>query len=207
MTVYAEIGVTTNFSFLRGASHPQEYVHKASRYGLYAIGIADHNTLAGVVRAYAELGNKSRNVRYNPKLLVGSRLVFSDGTPDILAYPCDRAAYGRLCRLLSKGKLRAGKGECLLQFDDLAEFSEGLLLVVMPSYRIEAKTILRTLDALSKLAAEGIWLAATMFFHGDDKRRMGRLDRIAVTARVPLIATNDVLYHFHRRRALQVTGR
>ena len=203
MTVYAEIGVTTNFSFLRGASHPQEYVHKASRYGLYAIGIADHNTLAGVVRAYAELGNKSRNVRYNPKLLVGSRLVFSDGTPDILAYPCDRAAYGRLCRLLSKGKLRAGKGECLLQFDDLAEFSEGLLLVVMPSYRIEAKTILRTLDALSKLAAEGIWLAATMFFHGDDKRRMGRLDRIAVTARVPLIATNDVLYHFHRRRALQ----
>jgi error-prone DNA polymerase len=203
MTVYAEIGVTTNFSFLRGASHPQEYVHKASRYGLYAIGIADHNTLAGVVRAYAELGNKSRNVRYNPKLLVGSRLVFSDGTLDILAYPCDRAAYGRLCRLLSKGKLRAGKGECLLQFDDLAEFSEGLLLVVMPSYRIEAKTILRTLDALSKLAAEGIWLAATMFFHGDDKRRMGRLDRIAVTARVPLIATNDVLYHFHRRRALQ----
>ena len=92
--IYAEIGVTTNFSFLHGASHPQEYVHKASRYGLYAIGIADHNTLAGVVRAYAELGNKNRRIRYNPKLLVGARLVFADGTPDILAYPRDRESYG-----------------------------------------------------------------------------------------------------------------
>jgi len=115
----------------------------------------------------------------------------------------NRAAYGRLCQLLSKGKLRAGKGECLLRFDDLAEFSTGLLLVVMPSYRLEAAKILRTLDALGRLPAEGIWLAATMFFHGDDKRRMRRVDKIATTARVPLIATNDVLYHFHRRRALQ----
>ena len=201
--IYAEIGVTTNFSFLRGASHPQEYVHKASRYCLYAIGIADRNTLAGVVRAYGELGNKNRKVRYNPKLLVGTRLVFDDGTPDILAYPRDRAAYGRLCRLLSKGKLRAEKGECLLRFDDLAEFSEGQLLVLMPSYRLDSGKILRTLDALKKLPVEGVWLAATMFFHGDDRRRMVRLERLATTAHVPLIATNDVLYHFHRRRALQ----
>ena len=84
MTVYAEIGVTTNFSFLRGASHPQEYVQRASKYGIYAIGIADRNTLAGVVRAYSEFGNRER-VRYKPKLLVGARLVFTDGTPDILA--------------------------------------------------------------------------------------------------------------------------
>jgi len=105
---YAEIGVTTNFSFLRGASHPQEYVHQAGEYGLDAIGIADRNTLAGVVRAYAELKNPELASR--PKLLIGSRLVFIDGTPDILAYPRDRAGYGRLCRLLSKGKLAAGKG-------------------------------------------------------------------------------------------------
>ncbi|MBY0380424.1 MAG: error-prone DNA polymerase [Xanthobacteraceae bacterium] len=201
--IYAEIGVTTNFSFLRGASHPQEYVHKASRYGLYAIGIADRNTLAGVVRAYGELGNKSRKVRYNPKLLVGARLVFDDGTPDILVYPRDRVAYGRLCRLLSKGKLRAGKGECQLKFDDLAEFSEGQLFVLMPSYRFESARLLRTLDALTKLPAEGVWLAATMFFRGDDRRRLLRLERLATTARVPLIATGDVLYHTHRRRLLQ----
>ncbi|MBN8980989.1 MAG: error-prone DNA polymerase [Rhizobiales bacterium] len=201
--IYAEIGITTNFSFLRGASHPQEYVHKASRYGLYAIGIADHNTLAGVVRAYVELGNKDRKVRYNPKLLIGTRLVFEDGTPDILVYPRDREAYGRLCQLLSKGKLRAEKGECHLRFSDLAEFSEGQLCVVIPSYRLDAGKILATLEALNKLPMEGVWLAATMFFHGDDKRRMRRLEKIASTARVPLIATNDVLYHFHRRRLLQ----
>jgi error-prone DNA polymerase len=202
MIVYAEIGVTSNFSFLRGASHPQEYVHRASKYGLYAIGIADRNTLAGVVRAYSEYGNRER-VRYKPKLLVGTRLVFTDGTPDILAYPRDRATYGRLCRLLSKGKLAAEKGECHLRFADLAEFSEGLLLVVMPDYRIRIKVTLTTLDALSRLPAEGVWLAASMHHHGDDERRMARLERIATTARVPLIATNDVLYHVHQRRPLQ----
>jgi error-prone DNA polymerase len=100
--VYAEIGITTNFSFLRGGSHPQEYVQQASELRLPAIGIADHNTLAGVVRAYKELENPE--VRYRPKLLVGSRLVFIDGTPDILVYPRDRAAYGRLCQLLTRGK-------------------------------------------------------------------------------------------------------
>ena len=202
MSVYAEIGVTSNFSFLRGASHPQEYVHRASKYGLYAIGIADHNTLAGVVRAYSEYGNRKR-VRYKPKLLVGARLVFTDGTPDILAYPRDRAAYGRLCQLLSKGKLAAEKGECRLRFGDLAEFSEGLLLVVMPDYRIRTRMTLTTLNALSCLPAEGVWLAASLHHHGDDERRMARLERIATTARVPLIATNDVLYHVHQRRPLQ----
>ncbi|SEI23617.1 error-prone DNA polymerase [Tardiphaga sp. OK245] len=198
---YAEIGVTSNFSFLRGASHPQNYVHQASAERLYAIGIADHNTMAGVVRAFAELDHK--DLVYKPKLLIGTRLVFNDGTPDILAYPCDRAAYGRLCRLLSMGKLRGNKGECLLQLGDLAEFSEGVLLVLMPTYRIDSDLVLRTLDALSGLPAEGIWLGASPFHRGDDRRRLAKLQRIASTARVPLIATNDVLYHTPNRRILQ----
>ena len=202
MTVYAEIGVTTNFSFLRGASHPQEYVHRASKYGMYAIGIADRNTLAGVVRAYSEFGNRER-VRYKPKLLVGARLVFTDGTPDILAYPRDRDAYGRLCRLLTKGKRLAEKGECHLRFGDLEEFSEGLLLVLMPPYRLEAGPLARTLEKMRNTRADGVWLAASMFHRGDDKRRLARLQRIALTARVPLIATNDALYHVHQRRVLQ----
>src|SRR6185312_14999552 len=96
---YAEIGVTTNYSFLRGASHPQEMIHAASLHGLEAVGIADRNTLAGVVRAYRELENEE--LVYKPRLLVGARLVFIDSTPDILAYPRDLAAYGRLCRLLT----------------------------------------------------------------------------------------------------------
>ena len=198
---YAEIGVTTNFSFLRGASHPQEYVRQAGEYGLQAIGIADRNTLAGVVRAYAELQNPG--LSSTPKLMIGSRLVFIDGTPDILAYPCDRAAYGRLCRLLSKGKLAADKGECRLAFQDLREFSEGLLLVLMPSYRFTADALMRMLEAMRGTRANGVWLAASLFHRGDDKRRLARLQRIATSAGVPLLATNDVLYHAHERRVLQ----
>src|SRR5450755_929159 len=163
-TAYAEIGVTTNFSFLRGASHPQEYVHRAGEYGLHAIGIADRNTLAGVVRAYAELKNPELTSR--PKLLIGSRLVFIDGTPDILAYPRDRAAYGRLCRLLSKGKLAADKGECHLRFDDLKEFSAGLLLVLMPPYRLSVDVLTRTLETMRGTSADGVWLAASLFHRG-----------------------------------------
>ncbi|PYF04880.1 DnaE-like error-prone DNA polymerase [Rhodopseudomonas faecalis] len=117
---YAEIGVTSNFSFLHGASHPQDYVQQASLLGLDAIGIADRNTLAGVVRAYSELGNDE--LIHKPKLLIGARLCFADGTPELLAYPTDRAAYGRLCRLLSAGKMRADKGECHLTFADLEAF-------------------------------------------------------------------------------------
>src|ERR1044072_6703657 len=89
---YAEIGITTNFSFLRGGSDPRAYVHQASELRVPVIGIADHNTLAGVVRAYKELENPS--IKYKPRLLIGARLVFMDDTPDILVYPRDRAAYG-----------------------------------------------------------------------------------------------------------------
>ena len=112
MTInYAEIGITTNFSFLCGGSHPQAYVHQAAILGLPAIGIADRNTLAGVVRAFKELDNPK--IEHKPKLLIGSRIVFVDGTPDILVYPRDRAAYGRLCQLLTQGKRGEGtlKGE------------------------------------------------------------------------------------------------
>src|SRR3954447_25428134 len=198
---YAESAVTSNFSFLRGAWHPQEYVHQAAAFGFAAIGIADRNTRAGIVRAYAELENPE--LTSQPKLLVGSRLVFIDGTPDILAYPHDRRAYGRLCRLLSKGKLAAEKGECHLRFADLAEFSEGLLLVLVPAYRFTADDVTSQLNALRGLPAEGIWLAASPFHRGDDKRRLARLQRIAGDVRVPLIATNDVLYHDPGRRVLQ----
>src|SRR6266481_1309979 len=105
---YAEIAVTTNFSFLRGASRPDELMLQAALHGYEAIGIADRNTLAGVVRAYAAF--KAPDFpQAKPKFLVGARLVFSDETPDILAYPTDRNAYGNLCRLLSTGKLRAKK--------------------------------------------------------------------------------------------------
>src|SRR6478672_528502 len=151
---YAEIGITTNFSFLRGGSHPQDYVNEASELRLPVIGIADHNTLAGVVRAYVELENP--RVEFRPRLLIGSRLVFIDGTPDILVYPRDRAAYGRLCRLLTRGKRAADKGECHLGLDDLLEFSEGQLLVLSLPHRFDTTTALKVLDRLRQSRADGV---------------------------------------------------
>jgi error-prone DNA polymerase len=203
ISAYAEIGITTNFSFLRGGSHPQDYVHQASKLRLPVIGIADHNTLAGVVRAYKELEN--HEIEYKPKLLIGARLVFMDGTPDILVYPRDRAAYGRLCQLLTRGKRGddTEKGECHLGLDDLLEFAEGQLLVVTLPHRFEAAKALTVLGQLQRSRAEGAWLAASLLYRGDDKRRLARLQRIAATARVPLLATNEVLYHHPARRPLQ----
>src|SRR4051812_11832120 len=191
---YAEIGITTNYSFLRGGSHPQAYVHQASELQLPVIGLADHNTLAGIVRAYKELENPE--VKYKPKLLIGSRLVFMDDTPDILVYPRDRAAYGRLCRLLTQGKRGddTEKGECHLKFDNLMEFVEGQLLVLMLPHRFETAKALKILDRLQESRADGVWLAASLLYRGDDRRRLVRLQRIAASARVPLLATNEVLY-------------
>ncbi|MBB5050630.1 error-prone DNA polymerase [Afipia massiliensis] len=200
-TDYAEIGITTNFSFLCGGSQPQEYVKRASELLLPVIGIADRNTLAGVVRAYKELENPE--VTCKSKLLIGSRLVFMDGTPDILVYPRDRAAYGRLCELLTRGKLAAGKGECHLTFDDLLDFAEGQLLILTLSHRFDVPAALKILDRLKRSRADGVWLAASLLYRGDDRRRLAKLQRIASTARVPLLATNEVLYHDPARRALQ----
>src|SRR3984893_7325039 len=163
---YAEIGITTNFSFLRGGSHPQEYVHQASDLRLPVIGIADHNTLAGVVQAYKELDNP--RVKYKPKLLIGSRLVFMDHTPDILVYPGNREAYGRLCQLLTRGKRGddTEKGECHLRLDDLLEFTEGQLLVLTLPHRFETAQALKVLDQLRHSRANGVWLAASLLYRG-----------------------------------------
>ncbi|WP_448033371.1 error-prone DNA polymerase [Bradyrhizobium liaoningense] len=203
---YAEIGITTNFSFLRGGSDPRAYVHQASILGIPAIGIADHNTLAGVVRAYKELDNDK--VLHKPKLLIGARIVFIDGTPDILVYPRDRAAYGRLCQLLTRGKrgddiTRIEKGECHLAFADLLAFSEGQLMVLTLPHRFAPAQALDVLSKLKDSRAEGVWLAASLVYRGDDRRRLARLDDLAAEAQVPLLATNEVLYHHSARRPLQ----
>jgi error-prone DNA polymerase len=195
---FAEFGVTTNFSFLRAASHPEELVTQAKELGLAAIGIADLNSVAGVVRAHVMA--KEHKLR----LAVGARLVFADGTPDILAYPSDRAAWGRLTQLLSHGKRKAEKGDCILQVSDLISRIEGLNLIVMPPSRIEERKLSALLSHLKQHASKrSLWLAASFLYRGDDRRRMARLARIASGQGVPLIATNDVLYHHPWRRMLQ----
>ena len=226
MSAYAEIAVTTNYSFLRGASHPKELVQTAAELGLVAIGIADRNTLAGVVRAYAAHQEIKGD---RPKLLVGARLVFTDGTPDILAYPTDRPAYANLCRLLSAGKRHAPKGECYLTLDTLLNWQEGLLLVVMPTHphapksaieisknfwnsksAVENETAIERNDTdvklllkdLSSTAPDRIWLGVSMLRHGDDSARLRHFQHFADETNIPLIATNDVLYHCVERRKL-----
>ena len=131
-TGFAEFGLTTNFSFLRGASHPEELVAQAITLGLDAISIADRNSLAGIVRAHLFLRH-NKEVAAGLRVAPGARLVFCDGTPDILAYPQDRAAYARLCRLLTQGNIRAEKGTCRLTLDDLIAWQDGLQLVALPA--------------------------------------------------------------------------
>ena len=127
MSRYVEFAVTSNFSFLSGASHPEELMAEAARLDLAGLGLCDRNSVAGVVRAHVAKRESDLALAYHP----GARLVFADGTPDILAYPLNRPGWGRLCRLLTRGNLRAKKGECILYLDDLLEHIEGLELIVM----------------------------------------------------------------------------
>ena len=210
---YAEIAAATNYSFLRSASHPYEMVVQAGILDIEAIGIADRNTLAGVVRALDGMDHEDMPAK-KPKLMVGARLVFADETPDIVVYPQGRAAYGNLCRLLTTGKMRAKKGECILYKSDLLEWQAGLLMVVLPQgggrgsknskNNLQSKNeLIQTLKEFRAIAPDRLWLGATMPRKGPDKRRLKAIARIAALARVPLIATNDALYHVPQRRELQ----
>src|SRR5216683_1545063 len=164
MPGYAEFAVTTNFSFLRGASHGEELVLQAKELGLAGLGVADRNSVAGVVRAHQAA--KEAGLPFAP----GARLVFCDGTPDILAYPESRAGWGRLTQLLTLGKRRAGKGECLLRRDDLIAHAAGPNLVVMPGHlkrtaatgKEEGATFLPALLAALREAAPRVWLGVSM---------------------------------------------
>jgi error-prone DNA polymerase len=202
---YAELQVTTNYSFLRGGSHPQELVERAIELGHTAIGITDRNTLAGVVRAFAASRDKEKPKdpeKDRIKLLVGSRLETRDGY-SLLVYPTDLDAYKRLSRLLTLGNRRTEKGQCDIGFDDLAEYAEGLLAIVLSPRKPEAPAFRDRLQKLADLFEGRCYLAASMLYRGDDARRLALLDDLADRHGVKLIATNDVHYHVPERRALQ----
>ena len=198
---FAEMIAATNYSFLRGASHPADMVGHALALGHKAIGIADRNSVAGVVRAYKALKDAREDAAAQGlgaidfRLIVGARLAFADGTPDIVAYPVDRAGWGRLTRLLTLGNRRAKKGECELLFADLAEQAEGLLLIAITDETHEF-----LLRRLAKLAP--LWIAATMPRRGDDQRRLARLQRLSQATGIPLLATCDALYAAPAQRPL-----
>ena len=192
---YAELQVTSNFSFLRGASSPDELAEQAYEMGLSAIALTDRNTLAGVVRAHH--AGKQTGVRF----VVGARLDFTDA-PSLLVFPTDRAAYGRLTQMLTDGKRRAKKGECLLTLDDLFAYGDGQQLIALPPEQPDQAYA----DHLQSLVGHfpgAVSLAAHHHCRGDDQRRIARLGELSDWIKAPLVATNDVHYHSPDRRPLQ----
>ena len=141
--MFTEFSITSNFTFLTGGSHPEEFITRAAELGLPAIAIADENTVAGIVRAHTHAREIARLIRLagqagdpvpflsSPRLIPAARLTLTDGLT-LTALPRDRAAWGRLCRLLSLGRLRAAKGSCDLRLDDLLDWGEGLELLAHP---------------------------------------------------------------------------
>jgi error-prone DNA polymerase len=182
---YAELHCRTNFSFLQGASHPDELVQTAAALGYAALAITDRNSLAGVVRAHAA----AREIGL--KLLIGAEVTPGDAAP-VLLLAIDRAGYGRLSQLLTVGKRRAPKGECRLTLDDISRHAEGLLACAaadLPRYR--------------ELFADRCYALAELFHGPDDERGLERIIAEAKRARVPLVAANDVHYHVPQRQFLQ----
>ncbi|MCB8822493.1 error-prone DNA polymerase [Microvirga rosea] len=194
MTFYAELQVTTHFSFLRGASSPAELFEQAKLLGISALGIVDRNSLAGIVRAYEAA--RETGVR----LIVGCRLDLIDGT-SLLVYPTDRAAYSRLCRLLSLGKARAGKGKCSLTWDDIEAWNEGLLAILLGDEANE--TLTANLTRLRQVFQGRGYMALIRRFAINEHWRLWQVEQVAQAAKVPTVAIGDVLYHHPSRRMLQ----
>ncbi len=191
---YAELQVTSHFSFLRGASSCEELFAHAAAMGISALGIVDRNSLAGIVRAYE--ASRQTGVR----LIVGCRLDLADGM-SVLVYPTDRPGYARLCRLLSLGKKRAGKGKCHLEWPDLVAYGEGLIAVLVPDAPDE--TCALHLRRLREAFGDRAYMALTLRRRPNDQLRLWELSNMTTMARVPTVVTNDVLFHEPGRQIMQ----
>src|SRR5687767_6247328 len=190
---YTELQVTTNFSFLRGASHPEELVEQASAYGYSAISITDRNTFAGIVRAHAAAK------KFGMRIIPACRLDLVDG-PSLLAFPTDIHAYSQLSNLLTLGNLRAEKGLCHLSKADVYQHAKGIKFVALPPYSLNEvldfddsfkKDLKEYLDAFG----EHLYIAASRTYNGDDTKQLYRISQLAKQLHMPMVATNDVHYH------------
>jgi error-prone DNA polymerase len=198
---YTELQVTSNFSFLRGGSHPEELVEQAAQLGYQAIAITDHNTLARVVRAHATA--KLKQIR----LIIACRLNLLDG-PNLLAYPTNKEAYARLSGLLSLGNLRTEKGKCDLYREDVYAHAEGILFIVLPPGSLNEQfdfdpSFEISLRQYKKALGNALFLGASRSYLGDDAKILHRLSKLSKALDIPMAATNDVYYHEPGRRQLQ----
>jgi error-prone DNA polymerase len=194
---YAELQVTSNFSFLRGGSHPEELVLQAATYGQAKIAITDRNSVAGVVRGH--IATKESGIQIIP----ACRLDLLDG-PALLAYPTDISAWGRLCALLTKGNLRAEKGDCHLYKQDVYSHAKDIKFMAVPPDTLNTRfdfddTFKADLKEYREVLGSNLYLAAARYYNGDDAKRLYRLSQLDA----PMVATNDVHYHDSARRTLQ----
>jgi error-prone DNA polymerase len=190
---YFELHCKTNFSFLEGASHPDELVAEAVTLGYAGMAVTDRNSLAGAVRAHRAAKEAGL------KLVVGAEITLDDAGP-ILLWAMNRGGYGRLCQLLTRGRLRAPKGECRLAFKDVAEHAEGLLAGVLspPDGGASAE-----LSRWSEVFLDRTYAVAELHCNVNDGRRLKQWQKAAQDSRVPMIVAGDVHYHHPGRRYLQ----
>lgn len=198
---YTELQITTNFSFLRGASHPEELVERAAALGYKKIAITDRNTFAGIVRAHVA----ARNL--DIKIIPACRLDLIDG-PSLLAYPTDITAYSRLSNLLTLGNLRTEKGKCDLYKADVFQHAKGSKFIVIPPLSLDAtfdfdNAFKRLLKEYREALKDQLYIAATRTYQGDDAKLLFRITQLSDQLGIPVVATNDVHYHDPSRRELQ----
>jgi error-prone DNA polymerase len=197
MMKYAELQVTSNFTFMWGGSDPEELAARAAELGYTKIAITDRNSVAGVVRAHQEA--KIKGIGFIP----ACRLDLLNG-PSLLAYPTDITAWGRLCALLSKGNLRTEKGKCELYKQDVYDHKAGIKFIVIPPATLDTNfnfddNFKQQLKEYHRELGTELYLAANRSYSGDDAKRFYRLAQLGV----PMVATNDVYYHVAERRELQ----
>ncbi len=198
---YTELQVTTNFSFLKGGSHPEEIMEQAIALGYTAIAITDVNTLAGIVRAH--IAAKGKDIRIIP----ACRLELLDGS-SLLAYPTNKEAYARLSGLLSEGNIRTEKGQCDLYKADVYRYAEGIKFIAVPPLTLSATFefdagFIANLTEYSNALGKNLYLGASRSYQANDTKRLYRLTQLSEQLSIPLIATNDVHYHTPERRELQ----
>ncbi len=198
---YTELQVTTNFTFLRGGSHPEEIVAQAIQLGYKQIAITDRNTLAGIVRAH--IAARGKDIRIIP----ACRLDLLDG-PSLLAYPTDKEAYARLSALLTYGNLETEKGKCKLEKKDVYEHAQGMKFIVIPPSSLNMQfefepQFAADLKEYKQQLGNALYMAAIRYYQAYDHKMLYRLTELSQELNIPLVATNDVHYHNRERRELQ----
>jgi len=197
---FAELSCMSNFSFLRGASHPEELVVVAKKLGLSGLALSDRNSVAGVVRAH--MAAKEAGLAFQP----GCRLVFGDGTPDCLVWPKNIEGWNNLCSLLSRGNLRASKGECYLELEDLEALGQQMAIAIVPPANLSGKSdeiLISIIKRLSQKFPRSVWLMIFNNYQALSNRLIVNWINIAKKTKIRLLASNDVLYHRRERRMLQ----